>query len=124
MKLFVAYLYREILGKKLGHPRHVFIKEGIGIFECQSFLFDLAEIIHPVDLPDLDLLFTKEEIDQAVKDMPFDHAPGHDGFNGFFMRKCRSVIVDDFYRLCDSSWHGNVDLSCINNSFITLIPKK
>jgi len=49
--------------------------------------FDLASLIIPVD--GLDLLtkpFEKEEMDDVVKHMPVDKAPGPDGFNGLFSR--------------------------------------
>lgn len=61
-------------------------KERLGVSEGQSFLFDIAAFVLLVDLPDLDLPFTKMEIDQAIKDMPSDHAPGPDSFNGHFMK--------------------------------------
>lgn len=75
-------------------------------------------------MPDLDFPFTKMEIDQAIKDMPTDQAPGPDGCNGHFMKKCWGIISQDFYRLCDQFWQGTVDLTSINGSFIALIPKK
>jgi hypothetical protein len=31
--------------------------------------------------------FTKEDIDNVVKKLPFDKAPGPDGFNGLFLKK-------------------------------------
>lgn len=65
-----------------------------------------------------------KEIDQAVKDMPSSRAPGPGGFNGFFMKKCWQIIADDFYRLCKQFCDGQVDLECINNSFIALIPRR
>ena len=52
-------------------------------------LFDLANLIAPVDdLQDLAKLFQQMEIDLIVKRMPTDKAPGLDGFNGLFMKKC------------------------------------
>jgi hypothetical protein len=33
------------------------------------------------------LLFSNEEIDNIIKHMPNDKAPGPDGFNGLFMKK-------------------------------------
>lgn len=96
----------------------------MGVSECQQFLFNISELITPVDLPELDLPFTKEEIDKVIKDMPSNHAHGPDGFNGFFMKKCWSTISNEFYRLCEQLWGGHIDLACLNGSLITLIPKK
>lgn len=55
--------------------------------------------------------------------MPTDKAPGPDGFNGMFMRKCWPIIKHDFYALCDDFFSCTVSLDCINSSFITLVPK-
>jgi hypothetical protein len=99
-------------------------KDRLGVLEFNGFLFDLTALIQGVPLPVLDDPFSKEEIDAAVKEMPSDHSPGPDGFNGFFMKHCWSIIAEDFYRLCEKFFQGTVDLECINGSFITLIPKK
>jgi hypothetical protein len=45
--------------------------------------------------------FTKEEIDNVVKHMPMDKAPGPDGFNGMFFKKCWHIIKQDIYQLCN-----------------------
>jgi hypothetical protein len=38
--------------------------------------------------PVVDGPFTDEEILSVVSYMPLDQAPGRDGFNGFFYKKC------------------------------------
>lgn len=63
-------------------------KERLGTTKFQEILFDLDSLIDQVDLPEMDRPFSKEEIDMAVKEMASDHAPGPDGFNGFFMKRC------------------------------------
>jgi len=55
--------------------------------------------------------------------MPVDKAPGPDGFNGMFLKKCWHIIKEDVYQLCNDFFSGNVSLQAINNSFITLVPK-
>ena len=50
--------------------------------------FDLSKLLKPVE--GLDFLtepFTKEEMDDTVKHMPIDKAPGPDGFYGLFFKK-------------------------------------
>ena len=87
--------------------------------------FDLASLIIPVD--GLDLLtkpFEKEEMDDVVKHMPVDKAPGPDGFNGLFFKRCWHIISADFYDLAHAFHEGTAVLDNINSSFITLIPKK
>lgn len=71
----------------------------------------------------MDHPFSKEETDTAIKDMPSNHAPSPDGFNGMFMKKCWSIIAPDFYKLCEAFWNGSIDLQRINDSFIVLFPK-
>ena len=53
----------------------------------------------------------------------FRSAPGPDGFNGLFLKKCWHIVKHDFYKLAEDFFHDKVDLDSINNSFITLIPK-
>jgi hypothetical protein len=74
----------------------------------------------------LDILsqeFTAEEIEGVVKHMKTDRAPGPDGFNGMFVKKCWHIIKDDFFNLCRDFHKGQAPLESINSSFITLIPK-
>jgi len=81
-------------------------------------LFDLANLVTQIN--DLDMLaapILEDEIDSVVKRMPIDKAPGPDGFNGFFLKKCWQFIKGDFYS-------GNANLGCINTSYITLVLKK
>jgi hypothetical protein len=66
----------------------------------------------------------REEIDTIVKRLPSDKAPGPDGFNGLFIKKCWNIIKNDFYQLCQDFFEGNIILEGINNSFIVLISKK
>jgi len=87
-------------------------------------LFDLANLIAPVDgQQDLAEPFQQMEIDLIVKRMPTDKAPGPDGFNDLFMKKCWHIIRSDFYSFCNDFYLGSVRLECINTSFITLVPK-
>lgn len=65
-----------------------------------------------------------EEILNALKDMPSDHAPGPDGFNGAFFKRCWPLGKDDIIRLCSDFANDELNLESINGSFITLIPKK
>lgn len=85
--------------------------------------YNLQEMIQQQDLQHLSSTVTKEEIDDIIKQMPTDKAPGPDGFNGLFLKKCWNIIKEDIYKLCFDFFQGNIDLTAINNSFITLIPK-
>jgi hypothetical protein len=62
-------------------------KDRVGISDDPVMLFPLAQIVQSHDLAHLDDPFTLEEINDVVKEMPTDRAPGPDGFNGLFMKK-------------------------------------
>jgi hypothetical protein len=86
--------------------------------------FDLDTLISvEVDLSSLVQPFTKEEIDRVIRTTPPDKAPGPDGFNGLFLKKCWHLIKVDYYKLCFDFIDCAVDLESINGSFITLVPK-
>lgn len=87
-------------------------------------LFDLPTIIKRVDgLEELTVPFTREEIDQVVKEMPIDRAPSPDGSNRCFMKSCWHIIREDFYNLIMDFYAGDLDIESLNTGFITLIPK-
>ena len=67
--------------------------------------------------------FEKEEMDLIVKRMLVDRAPGPDGFNGLFLKKCCHNVKEDFYRLAQDFHSGATGLTSINSSYITLVPK-
>jgi hypothetical protein len=85
--------------------------------------FNLQELIQTHNLEDIEVPFTRKDIDKVIKEMPCDKAPGPDGFNGQFLKKCWHIIKEDIYALCFDFFSGLVDIQAINNSFITLIPK-
>jgi hypothetical protein len=96
----------------------------LGVSEFSGLLFDLSELIPLAELPNLDGSFSMEEITAVLKDMPSDHAPGPDGFNGAFFKRCWPIIKEDILRSCKDFADGNLNLERINGSLITLIPKK
>ena len=64
-------------------------KNRMGISNEITMHFDLHDLITPRDnLQSLVEPFETEEINNIVKKMPIDKAPGPDGFNGLFLKKC------------------------------------
>jgi hypothetical protein len=45
-------------------------------------------------------------------------------FNGLFVKKCWSIIKQDFYQLSSDFYDETIQLKNINGSYITLVPKK
>jgi hypothetical protein len=99
-------------------------KGRMGVCVPTSSSFVLFDILHPAD--DLDSLiapFSEEEISGIVKFMKPDRAPGPDGFNGLFLKKCWHIVKKYFIHLCNKFHAGKGKLQSINGSFITLVPK-
>jgi hypothetical protein len=90
----------------------------LGISTQVTMLFNLDSLITPRDdMESLGAPIFREEIDTVVKRLPSDKAPGPDGFNGLFIKKCWNIIKNDFYQLCQDIFKGN-------DSFIVLIPER
>jgi hypothetical protein len=86
--------------------------------------FDLTRLIKKVSgLEEISLPFLMEEMELVLKQMPADKAPGPDGFNGLFLKKCWSLVKEDFVALVKDFHDGSLNLQNINSSFITLVPK-
>ena len=97
----------------------------MGTTSSPTMLFDLSSLVTPVnDLDSLAAPILQEEVDLVVKRMLADKALGPDGFNGRFLKKCWQFIKGDFYSLCSKFFLGQINLECINTSYITLVPKK
>lgn len=76
------------------------------------------------DLDCIDSDFNQDETDMVIKTLPNNHAPGPDGFNGFFIKKCWNIMKGDFTKLMLDFCNLHTDISSINSSVIALIPKK
>ncbi|KAJ0477029.1 putative RNA-directed DNA polymerase [Helianthus annuus] len=75
---------------------------------------------------DADMLvspFSEEEIKVAVWDCEGDRAPGPDGFNFKFIKRCWSGLRLDIIKLFDKFFMEGSLNKCCTSSFIALIPK-
>jgi hypothetical protein len=102
----------------------VSFKNRMGTSECHQMYYDLDALLQRVPLPEMDSHFLDEEIKAALDDMLPDHAPGPDGFNDMFMKKCWPLIQSDLHRFILKFNNGSANLKHVNGSFITLIAKK
>lgn len=99
-------------------------KERLGVSSFQGMNFNLPTLIHAdPDLSSLVTPFSNEEVDSVIRHLPSDKAPGPDGFNTDFLKKCWSIICQDFYNLCSAFHNDSICLQSLNGSNITLIPK-
>lgn len=99
-------------------------KNRLGVSNYQGMAYNLESILSQVDLSHLDEDFSTVEIENVIKLLPNNHAPGPDGFNGLFVKRCWDIIKHDFLRLFHDFCTGNTNLRSINSSMIALIPKK
>jgi hypothetical protein len=83
-----------IMEKLLCSGRNI---ETLGCSAQVQMHFNLQELIQQHDLQQIESPFTKEDIDRVVKRLPVDKAPGPDGFNGLFLKKCWHIIKEDIY---------------------------
>jgi hypothetical protein len=90
-----------------------------------SMQFDLQSLVpsHHESLSQLNMPFSTEEIDDVIPDLPADKALSPNGFNCVFFKKAWPIIKQDFYKFCMDSYDHQVDLKCINYSYIILVPK-
>lgn len=83
---------------------------------------ELGYVHHNLD--GLDAPFTQEEIENVVKTMPSEKAPGPDGFIGLFYKRCWGIIKEDLTQAVMSFYnHRTARLSLINEANIVLLPK-
>jgi len=99
-------------------------KKRMGCSSNPTMLYNLSELIQPSgDLEHLSRPISTLDIDKVIKQMPVDKAPGPDGFNGLFLKRCWDIIKEDIYTLCFDFFNGTLNLEAINSSYITLVPK-
>jgi len=103
------------------HFKGVFGQPGSG-----SHTLDFQALgITPVDLSALDLPFSEEEVETAVRGMPPDHAPGPDGYTGTFYKAAWPVIKPDIMAALNALFFGDSRaFGRLNNAYVTLLPKK
>jgi hypothetical protein len=96
----------------------------MGNSEFNQMIFILDHLIQPAEgLEQLEVPFTKEEVDGVALNLPHNKSLGLDGYNNEFIKGCWSLIASDFYKLCEDFYRGEVCLRSINNSYIVLLPK-
>jgi hypothetical protein len=86
-------------------------RERLDTSAFETMQFDLDDLLHnEVDLSPLEMSFSIPEIDNVVKNLPIDKSPGLDEFNNEFIKRCWSIIKQDFYNICFAFHSGEVCL--------------
>lgn len=67
-------------------------KQRLGNSDFTSIEYDLSSILTSHSLDHLDVAFSHEEIESIITNLPNNHAPGPDGFNGLFIKKCWNIV--------------------------------
>jgi hypothetical protein len=75
-------------------------KERLGTSEFTHIYFDFHNLLLPSDnLLSQEEPFTSEGILCIVQGLPTNKSPGPDGFNSDFLKKCWSIVHQDFLEL-------------------------
>jgi hypothetical protein len=91
--------------------------------ECELNLgmLDLKQM----DLSDLDVMFTDDEVWSVIKEMPKEQAPGPDGYIGSFYHRAWRWIKGDVMAAVHKLYVGDGrGFEKLNRALIMLIPKK
>lgn len=64
-----------------------------------------------------------EEVEEAVRSMPNDKAPGPDGFTINFYKACWHIVKHEVWEVVEDSRQSKSILKSLNSTFIALIPK-
>eukprot|EP00253_Pinus_taeda_P013015 PITA_13015 len=64
-----------------------------------------------------------ELVDEVIRSMPNDKAPGPDGFTINFYKACWSIIKQEVWEVVEDTRHSGTILKSINSTFLALIPK-
>eukprot|EP00253_Pinus_taeda_P027896 PITA_27896 len=88
----------------------------------------LTQSIPKVVTKDQNLALLKEismeEVEEAVKSMPNDKAPGPDGFTIKFFKACWKTIKIEIWEVVEDSRRSGTILKSINSTFLAPIPKE
>eukprot|EP00253_Pinus_taeda_P026591 PITA_26591 len=66
---------------------------------------------------------TMEEVEEVVRSMPSDKAPGPDGFTINFYKACWNIVKQDIWEIVEDSRRSKTILKSLNSTFIALVPK-
>jgi hypothetical protein len=84
----------------------------------------LDDLLPQLDLADLDVCFSEQEVWETICDMPSDRAPGPDGFTWLFYKVAWPTIKQDVMNALNALWSlDGRSFSLLNDSFMVLLRK-
>lgn len=87
----------------------------MGVAKGINMQFDLQSIINPISgLEDLSGPFSDDEINEVLKHLHLDRAPGPHGFTRLFVKRCWHIIKGDFLQLISDFYEVKIKLQSIN----------
>lgn len=82
------------------------------------------ERISRVEKDMLERPFSEEEVWNIISGMSGDKSLGPDGFSISFFKKCWDIVKRDLMKVFEEFYYSEEFYEHLNNTFITLIPKK
>eukprot|EP00253_Pinus_taeda_P024446 PITA_24446 len=117
--------HREIFSLLTDHFKLITQESPI---ERTDAINSLTQSIPKVVTKDQNLSLLKEismeKVEEAVKSMPNDKAPGPDGFTINFFKACWQTIKIEIWEVVEDSRRFGTILKSINSTFLALIPKE
>ncbi|KAM6601781.1 hypothetical protein CsatA_021390 [Cannabis sativa] len=105
------------------HFNQLFSSTGPSIDEINKALHGITNSLSELDKSLLAEEFSLDEIEKAFFQLPSDKAPGPDGFNSNFYKANWPSVRNDVLKATSSFLNGNGDITPLNTTLITLIPK-
>lgn len=68
--------------------------------------------------------FSEEEVHNTIRSMKGDKAPSPNSFSISFIRRCWDIVNGDLLQVMNEFYYSEEFYEHLNNTFITLIPKK
>lgn len=79
--------------------------------------------VSPIDYEHLNAVFTAIEVQEAIRNLKANSAPGPDGLTNLFYQKYWNIIGEDLMDYILNILNNKGNMETINHTFISLIPK-
>uniref|UniRef100_A0A803NL84 Reverse transcriptase domain-containing protein n=1 Tax=Cannabis sativa TaxID=3483 RepID=A0A803NL84_CANSA len=113
----------SIIREMESHFHHLFTSSNPSAEAVAKALEGIEISLSEIDKSFLAEDFSLEEIEKAFFQLPPDKAPGPDGFNSNFYKANWSSVKNDVLKAAADFLNENGDITPLNTTLITLIPK-